>query len=61
VLAAVRGAAPLWVPAHDVVESVGALAAAEAGSVLLESPWFGRRELDAARALRAGAPEVVRC
>jgi predicted dehydrogenase len=61
VLAAVGGAAPLWVPAHDVIESVGALAAAEAGSVLLESPWLGRRELDAARALRAGAREVARC
>lgn len=61
VLAAVRGAAPLWVPADAVIESVGALAAAEAGSVLHESPWLGRRELDAARALRAGAREVARC
>ena len=61
VLAAVRGAAPLWVPAQDVIESVGALAAAEAGSVLLESPWLGRRELDSARAFRAGACEVARC
>ncbi len=31
VLAAVRGAAPLWVPAHDVIESVGAVAAADGG------------------------------
>jgi predicted dehydrogenase len=61
VLAAVRGAAPLWVPADDVVEVVGALAAAEAGSMLLESPWLGRRELDTARALRAGAREVATC
>jgi predicted dehydrogenase len=61
VLAAVRGAAPLWVPAHDVIESVGALAAAEAGSVLLESPWLARRELDTARTLRAGAREVATC
>jgi len=61
VLAAVRGAAPLWVPAHDVIESVGALAAADGASVLLESPWLGRRELDSARAFRAGAHEVARC
>jgi predicted dehydrogenase len=61
VFAAVRCAAPLWVPAEDVVEAVGALAAAEAGSRLLESPWLGRRELDAARALRAGAQEVAAC
>ena len=61
VLAAVRGAAPLWVPAHDVIDSVGALAAAQAGNVLLESPWLGRRELDTARALRASAREVARC
>jgi hypothetical protein len=61
VLAAVRGAAPLWVPAEDVIESVGTLAVAEAESVLLESPWFGRRELHTARALRARAGEVARC
>jgi predicted dehydrogenase len=61
VLAAVRGAAPLWVPAEDVVEAVGALAAAEAGSQLLESPWLGRRELDTARGLRAGARAVAAC
>ena len=61
VLAAIRGAAPLWVPAHDVIESVGAVAAADGGSVLLESPWLGRRELDSARAFRAGAYEVARC
>jgi predicted dehydrogenase len=59
VLAAVRGAAPLWVSAEDVVEAVGALAAAEAGSLLLESPWLSRRELDTARALRAGTREVA--
>jgi predicted dehydrogenase len=61
VLAAVRGAATLWVPAEDVVEAVGALAAAEAGSRPLESPWLGRRELDTARALRAGAHEAAAC
>jgi predicted dehydrogenase len=61
VLAAVRGGAPPWVPADDVVEEVGALAAAEAGSRLLESPWLSRRELDTARALRAGAREVASC
>ena len=55
VLAAVRGVAPLWAPAEDVLESVGALATAEAGSELLESPWLSRRELDTARAFRAGA------
>jgi predicted dehydrogenase len=61
VLAAVRHAAPLWVPAEDVIESVGTLAVAEAEGVLLESPWLGRRELGAARAARAGAREVARC
>ena len=61
VLAAVRGAAPLWSAAEDVVEGVGALAAAEAESRLLESPWLSRRELDRARALRAGAFEVASC
>jgi predicted dehydrogenase len=61
VLDAVRSAAPLWVPADDVLETVGALVAAEAGSLLLESPWLGRRELDTARALRAGAREVATC
>jgi hypothetical protein len=61
VLAAVRGAAALWVPAEDVIESVGTLAAAEAEGVLLESPWLGRRELGTARAARAGAREVARC
>ncbi len=61
VLAAVGGTAPLWVPADDVIESVGALAAAESGSLFLESPWLGRRELDSARELRAGAREVARC
>jgi predicted dehydrogenase len=60
-LAAVRGAAPVWVPAEDVLEVVGVLAAAEAESLLLESPWLGRRELDTARALRAGAGEVATC
>lgn len=61
VLTAVRGGAQLWVPADDVVETVGALAAAEAGSRLLESPWLSSRELDTARALRAGAREVAHC
>ena len=61
VLAAVRGVAPLWAPAEDVVESVGALARAEAGSRLLESPWLSRREVERARALRAGALEVASC
>ncbi len=61
VLGAVRGVAPLWAPAEDVVEGVGALATVEAGSRLLESPWLSRRELDSARALRAGACEVASC
>jgi predicted dehydrogenase len=61
VLAAVRGGEPLWVPADAVVEEVGALAAAEAGSRLLESPWLSDQELDAARALRAGACTVAPC
>ena len=61
VLAAVRGAAPLWVPAEEVVESVGALARAETGSRLLEAPWLGQREVERARALRAGAWEVASC
>ena len=59
VLAAVRGVAPLWAPAEDVVESVGALATADAGSRLLESPWLSRREVERARALHAGALEVA--
>jgi predicted dehydrogenase len=61
VLAALRGVAPLWAPAENVVESVGALATAEAKSRLLESPWLGERELDRARALRVGALEVASC
>ena len=61
VLAAVRGVAPLWAPAEDVVESVGALARAEAGSRLLEAPWLGQREVESARTLRAGAWEVASC
>jgi predicted dehydrogenase len=61
VLAAVRGVAPLWVPAEDVVESVGALARAEAGSRLLEAPWLSQREVERARALCAGAWEVASC
>jgi predicted dehydrogenase len=61
VLAAVRGGPPLWVPADDVVEQVAALAAVEAGSRLLESPWLSGRELDTARALRPGAREVASC
>jgi predicted dehydrogenase len=61
VLSAVRAAAPLWAPAEDVVESVGALATMEARSELLESPWLSRRELDTARALRAGMSKVAAC
>jgi predicted dehydrogenase len=61
VLASVRGVAPLWAPAEDVVESVGALATMEAKSELLESPWLSRRELDTARALRAGVSKVAAC
>jgi predicted dehydrogenase len=61
VLSAVRGVAPLWVPAKDVVEGIGALATIEAASGLLESPWLSHRELDTARALRAGAREVASC
>lgn len=61
VLASVRGVAPLWAPAEDVVESVGALATAEAGSRLLESPWLSCREVERARALRAGALDVASC
>lgn len=61
VLAAVRGAAPLWVPADDVVEAVGALAAAETEGRLLESPWLSRRELDTARAHRDGVREAATC
>ena len=58
-LAAVRGVAPLWAPAEDVVESVGALATMEARSELLESPWLSRPEVERAQALRAGALEVA--
>ena len=61
VLAAVRDVAPLWAPAEDVVESIGALARAEAGSRLLEAPWLSQREVERARALRAGAWEVASC
>ena len=61
VLSAVRAAAPLWALAEDVVESVGALATMEAKSELLESPWLSRRELDFARALRAGVSKVAAC
>ena len=61
VLSAVRAAAPLWARAEDVVESVGALARAEAGSRLLEAPWLSQREVERARTLRAGAWEVASC
>lgn len=61
VLAAVRGAASPWVQATDVLEGVGALAAMEAGSTLLESPWFGSREVGRARTLRSDAHEVAPC
>jgi predicted dehydrogenase len=61
VLGAVRGVASLWAPAEDVLEGVGALAAAEAGSRLLESPWLGGRELETARALRTRVGEAAPC
>lgn len=61
VLAAVRDAAPPWVQATDVLEGLGALAAMDSGSTLLESPWFGSRELDRARTLRRDAHEVAPC
>jgi predicted dehydrogenase len=61
VLAAVRAAAPPWVAADDVLEGIGALAAAEAASSLLESPWLGPRELDRARTIRADAREAAPC
>jgi predicted dehydrogenase len=61
VLAAVRGVAPLWAPAEDVVESVGALARAEAASRLLEAPWLSQREVEGARALRGAAWQVASC
>jgi predicted dehydrogenase len=61
VLAAVRGVAPLWAPAEDVLEGVGTLATMEARSELLESPWLSRRELDTARAFRAGVSKVAAC
>jgi hypothetical protein len=59
VLSAVRGFAPLWAPAEDVVESVGALATMEARGELLESPWLSRSELLTARALRAEVSRVA--
>jgi hypothetical protein len=59
VLSAVRAAAPLWAPAEEVLEGVGALATMEARSELLESPWLGRSEIVTARALRAGASKVA--
>jgi predicted dehydrogenase len=59
VLAAVRGVAQAWVPAEDVVEGIGALAMMEAEAELLESPWFSRREIDTARALRSGMRQVA--
>ena len=61
VLAAVRGVAPLWVPAEDVLEGVGTLATMEARRELLESPWLSRRELETARAFRAGVSKVTAC
>ena len=61
VLAAVRGEAPLWVPAEDVLDSIGTLATAEAESRLLESPWLGRRETERAQAFHAGALELASC
>ena len=59
VVAAVRGAAPLWTPAEDVLDGLGTLARAHAESRLLESPWFGRDELEIARALRARVEAVA--
>jgi predicted dehydrogenase len=59
VLSAVRGFAPLWAPAEDVVESVGALATMEAGGELLESPWLSGRERLTARSLRAEGSKVA--
>jgi predicted dehydrogenase len=61
VLAAVRGVAPLWAPAGEVLDGVGALATMEADSGFLESPWLSRRELDTARTLRAGVSKVAAC
>jgi predicted dehydrogenase len=61
VFGAVRGVAPLWAPAEDVLEGVGTLATADTGSQLLESPWLGHRELETARALRANAGELASC
>jgi predicted dehydrogenase len=61
VVAAVRGAAPLWAPAEDVLDGVGVLAAAHAGCRLLESPWLGSSELRNVRALRARMEEVPSC
>ena len=61
VLAAVRGVAPLWAPAGEVLDGVGALAKMEAESGFLESPWLSRRELAAARTLRAGVAKVAAC
>ena len=61
VLAAVRGVAPLWAPAENVLEGVGTLATMEARSEFLESPWLSRRELDTARAFRAGVSKVAAC
>jgi predicted dehydrogenase len=61
VLAAVRGTAPLWAPAEDVLGGVGTLTTAATGSRLLESPWLSRRELETARALRARVRELASC
>jgi len=61
VLAAVRGVAPLWAPAGEVLDGVGALATMEAESGFLESPWLSRRELETARTLRAGVSKVAAC
>jgi hypothetical protein len=59
VVAAVRGAAPLWAPAEDVLDGVGTVARAHAESRLLESPWLGRGELETVRALRARVEPVA--
>ena len=59
VVAAVRGAAPLWAPAEDVLGGVGTLGRAHAESRLLEPPWLGPHEVETVRALRARVEAVA--
>jgi hypothetical protein len=59
VVAAVRGAAPLWAPAEGVLDGIGALATMETTSGLLESSWLGPRELETVHALRARVEAVA--